>query len=139
MDGNFADPPKKKKKGGYGRPFLKGVSGNPNGKPPHPPELKALKKFTKAEFETACGKLFFATVEQLEHVAKNPKTPVLEALVAKILQKGIVESSRVELNYFVERFLGKVPEESNFSGSLNGGIAAFLAARARPPSQDDDE
>lgn len=130
---------KPKRKMPIGRRFQPGQSGNPAGSKPHPPELKALRKFTKAEFETACGKLFFATVEQLEHVAKNPKAPVLEALVAKILQKGIVESSRVELNYFVERFLGKVPEESNFSGSLNGGIAAFLAARSKPPSQDDDD
>lgn len=130
---------KPKRKMPIGRRFQPGQSGNPKGGKPHPPELKALKKFTQAEFETACGKLFFATVEQLEFVAKNPKTPVLEALVAKILQKGIVESSRIELNYFVERFFGKIPEQTHVSGDMNSAIADWLAKRPRKPSEDDDE
>ena len=71
---------------------------------------------------------------------------MLDALIARILQKGIEEASKAELNYFVERFLGKLPETTNLNGNMHGAIMDWLAgrvekAKAPPPADagDDDE
>lgn len=133
-----------KRKIGYKSPppgWKKGQSGNPKGKPKIPEDVKAARKLTQIEFERICANLFNMSTTRLSEVIKDPHTPVLTALVARILEKGIHESSRVELNYFVERFLGKVPEQANFTGNLNGSLADFIAARgvAQPKDKDDED
>lgn len=115
--------------------WKKGESGNPKGAKPLPPDVKIAKKLTDEEFARSCAKLMFTSVEKLEKIARSKESRVIDSLVARILQKGINESSRVELNFFVERFLGKVPENHNFSGSVNGSLADFIASR----KDDEDE
>jgi hypothetical protein len=109
---------------------VKGQSGNPAGRKPISDDVKIARKITQYEFERICSQLFFMSVRRLEEVVADDKTPVMKALVARILIKGIEESSRVELNYFIERFLGKVSENHNFTGNLNTGLADFIASRA---------
>ncbi len=114
-----------------GKPWKKGKSANPNGRPKIPDDVKAGRKLTDIEFERACGKILFMSVEKLEELIEDENTNVLEALVARILEKGIKESSRVELNYFIERFLGKVAENHNVQTNLNGDLTAWIAARKK--------
>lgn len=121
-----------------GRPWKKGQSGNPKGREPIPEEIREARKITQAEFERICGKLFYSSVDKLKRTVNDDKTPVMEALVARILLKGIQESSRTELNYFIERFLGKVPEERNVRGELGGLLADFIGGRDAE-NKDDDE
>lgn len=117
-------------KRGRGAPkeFLwkKGQSGNPGGKPPIPQDVKDAKKLTDTEFHRVCSKLLFNTVSNLKKVVENDQTQVLEALVARILHRGITQASKDELNYFVERFLGKVAESHNFTGNINTGLVELL-------------
>jgi transcriptional regulator with XRE-family HTH domain len=133
---------KPKRKMPKGTPWQKGQSGNPKGRPPIPEEIREARKITQAEFERICGKLFYSSVDNLKRVVNDDRAPVMEALVARILLKGIEESSRVELNYFIERFLGKVPEERNVKGSLGGLLADFIGGRdaeVQPESEDNDD
>lgn len=117
--------PKGKKFGG--RDWVKGQSGNPKGSKPIPEDVKEARRLSQIEFDRACGKIFFMSVEELTLLVNNKKqTNVLEALVGKILLKGINESSKSELNYFIERFLGKVAEQHNFSGNLNTGLVDLI-------------
>ena len=134
----MSDKPKRKVP--EGRRFKPGQSGNPNGRPPIPEDVKKARKLNQAEFERVVNDLIGMSVERLEQIAEAKSTPVLHALIARILLKGIDERSRTELNYFVERFLGKVPDQAVVNGNL--GLAGFLAARGvktDKPSDDDDE
>lgn len=138
------EQPKKKSAVGYGRPpehtkWKKGQSGNPKGSKPLPEDVKVARKLTQVEFERICVNLFCMSSKRMSEVVKDPETPVLTALVARILLKGINESSRVELNYFIERFLGKVPEQSNITGNLNGTLADFIANRNKPKASEGDD
>ena len=136
-------PKPKVKTAGYGRPpehtkWKKGQSGNPKGKPPIPEDVKAARKLTAVEFERICANLFNMSSRRLSEVAKDPSTPVLTALIARILEKGLHESSRVELNYFIERFLGKVPDNQIIQGNLNGSLTDFIGGRTKKPKDDEE-
>ena len=121
--------------------WKKGQSGNPAGKPKTPDDIKAARKLTQVEFERICYNLMCMSTGRLAEVVKSNQTPVLTALVARILEKGIHDSSKAELNFFIERFLGKVPEQANFTGNVNGSLADFIAARnaMNDKKQDDEE
>lgn len=125
-----------------GRQWKAGESGNPKGNPctlSH--DLIKARKLSQVEFEKACGKLFFMSKDDLQVLIADGNTNVLELLVARILAKGISEASKSELNYFVERFLGKVPDNHNITTNLNGSLTEFIANRTRelPASEPEDE
>lgn len=127
-----------KRKMPEGKRFKPGQSGNPKGRTPIPEDVKAARKLTSVEFDRAVGRLLFVSRERLEEIANDEKEPVLDSLVARILLKGIKESAKAELNYFVERALGKVPEGLNVSGNLNSSITEFIASRKRAQPSDEE-
>lgn len=121
--------------------WKKGQSGNPAGRAKIPEDVKVARKLTQVEFERICYNLMCMSTGRLAELVKSERTPVLTALVARILEKGIHDSSKAELNFFIERFLGKVPDQANFTGNVNGSLADFIAARnaIADKKQDDDE
>lgn len=121
--------------------WKKGQSGNPAGRTKISEDIKAARKLTAVEFERICYNLMCMSTGRLAELVKSEQTPVLTALVARILEKGIHDSSKAELNFFIERFLGKVPDQANFTGNVNGSLADFIAARnaIKDKKQDEDE
>lgn len=120
--------------------WKKGQSGNPAGRAKISEDIKVARKLTAVEFERICYNLMCMSTGRLAEVVKSEQTPVLTALVARILEKGIHDSSKAELNFFIERFLGKVPDQANFTGNVNGSLADFIAARnAMNDKKQDDE
>lgn len=113
-----------------GRDFKKGVVTNPKGRPKVSKELKEARKLTSTEFELVCGKLLFMDVEDIKKLIINENTPMMEAIIAKILHNALKDGAKAELNYFVERFLGKVPDNSNLNltGNVNGGLVDLINA-----------
>jgi len=69
-----------KKQRGPGRPFTKGKSGNPSGRPPDPPEL--------AEVEALCRQKSIAAVERLEHWMASDNARVSVAAALGILERA---------------------------------------------------
>lgn len=112
-----------------GRDIQKGQVLNPKGRPKISQEVREARKLTQVEFEKACGKLLFMDVDGIKALVGDHKTPMIEAIIGKILLKAMNESSKVELNYFVERFLGKVAENTHITGNLNSTLTDFIAAR----------
>lgn len=110
-----------------GRPFKKGQSGNPKGRPEIPEDVKRAREFNNNEFTKAVNKIISLTRGQLEKLVEGKDENVLDQLVATIWLKGIKDSSKTELNYFVERFMGKVAENHNFSGNIHTGLVDFIA------------
>ena len=76
------------------------------------PDVRAARKLTQVEFERICANLFNTSTQTLRRDLQRPADAVLTALIARILERGIAESCRVELNYFIERFLGKSRRKS---------------------------
>ncbi len=81
----------------------------------------------------------------LELMLKDKSTSVIDALIGRVLAKGLSDASTHELNYFIERFHGKVTENHHFSGgSIHGALVDFINAKNQTPKelqhgQEDDE
>lgn len=108
--------------------FQKGnkYGGQSPGRPPVTEELKAARKFTQSEFEIAVSKIFFVSTQDLQRLMKAPTTPVMEALIARIALQGLKDGGTKELNYFVERFFGKVAENHNFTGNAHPDLVSYI-------------
>lgn len=107
--------------------WKKGQSGNPKGRTPISEEMKKAKRLNQAQFALSVNKLMYMSLDQLADTIKDTKnTSVIDGLIARILYKGLTDSSRAELNYFIERFCGKVPDNVNLNGNFNGGLVDFL-------------
>lgn len=89
------------------KPFKKGETGNPNGRPANPPELRELQKMTKGEFEVLMHKLVNCKPEDLGQF----KGTVLEMALASTIQKAIKEGDSHRIEFFLQRLFGKVKEE----------------------------
>ena len=111
-----------------GRKWKPGQSGNPAGRPPMSPEMKIAKKLTQAQFAESVNKLMYMSLDKLADTIKDTRnTSVIDGIIARILYKALSESSKAELNYFIERFLGKVPENHNIvAGNMNTALVDFL-------------
>jgi hypothetical protein len=115
------------KKRVVGKPFKKGQSGNPKGREPLSPEVKRAREFNNAEFTKSVNRIISLRRGDLEKLVESRDENVLDQLIATIWLKGLKDSSKAELNYFVERFMGKVAENHNFSGNIHTGLVDFIA------------
>ena len=89
--------------------FKKGDSGNPKGRPPLPPELKAISPFTASELSRIISKYGRLTKGVLYEVLENPATPVMDLSVCKLFEKCLVEGDYARLNFLLDRCIGKPP------------------------------
>ncbi len=116
------------------------MAGNPNpphrfpkghkfgkGRPRVSDDVKAARKFNSSEFELAASKIFFINVKELIKLVQDEESTVMEAIIGRITLQGIKKGSTDELNYFVERFLGKVTENHNFTGNANPDLVKYIA------------
>jgi hypothetical protein len=99
------------KKPGTGRDFLPGQSGNPKGRPPEPPELKAMKRMTKGELSLLINKYMQMDLVELGAIAHNPTTKAIDAMISSIIIQCIKQGDYTRLNFFLDRELGKVSEK----------------------------
>ena len=73
---------KKSKKSVRGRPFKKGKSGNPNGAPKLPKDIKEARKLNKDTLELLLNEFLYMSKTDLEKRVKRPGTTVIELIVA---------------------------------------------------------
>jgi hypothetical protein len=93
------------------KPFPKGVSGNPDGRPKDPAELKALKKLTKGQLELLVYKILNSTPEELKGFNKTVIELWLSSGAAKAIQAGDYN----RLMQLLDRVHGKVKEQVEIS------------------------
>jgi hypothetical protein len=110
------------KKGDYkvgpGRPpiehqFKKGQSGNPGGKPKGREDLKKIKLMSKDDVSRLLQKIMNMPIDDIKAMVKDPKTPALELMFARLIDKALSEGDRSRLDFLMERTVGKVVEEKN--------------------------
>lgn len=99
-----------------GRDFKKGQSGNPNGAPRIPEDIKIMRKLTRIEFDRIVNKFLYSDKAEISRISSDPKTPLMELLIASIIHKAISQGDERRLNFFLDRLLGKVKDQVEMTG-----------------------
>lgn len=102
-----------KKKKVRGRPFPKGVSGNPNGRPRKDPKLVAVASALKQHVIDSGGLLLMSS-DELKELFKDQQPTVFQSLILKASVKG---DDRV-INALVDRILGKAPQSIDLKADV---------------------
>lgn len=93
-----------------GRPFPKGVSGNPSGRTKLPAELKKIKPFTTEEVERLIAKYLRMTTAQLNEVVHDKKSPAIAVLFGSIIIHCAKSGDYSKLDFLLNRTIGRVSE-----------------------------
>jgi len=93
-----------------GRNFKPGETGNPNGRPPVPYEIRELRKHNRLEVEETFSKYLRMTAKELEEAAKSPYTSALDGMVIAVIMKAVQNGDQWRLNFLLDRVIGKVPD-----------------------------
>ena len=109
--------PKGKKFGG--KDWKKGESGNPNGRPPLPPEVKAIRALTHAEIKEIGELILSCRQEDLERIVGDGEETVLRRWMAKVAARGASEGDMMKLNALLDRIVGSTPKELKVSANIH--------------------
>ena len=93
-----------------GKPFKKGQVANPKGRPPDPPELKELRKLTRASFQLYLNKYIHMTESSLDRLKDDKSLSGIEKMVVSIVLRAIKDADTTRLNFLAENLLGKLKE-----------------------------
>lgn len=99
-----------------GRDFKPGESGNPNGRPPLPPDIKEARALNKVELDRVLNRFAYMPPDQIEEVLKHPETTSLETAVGKILLEAGKHGDDRRLDFIITRLVGNVPKVHEHSG-----------------------
>lgn len=94
-----------------GRPFEKGKSGNPKGRPPLSPELRAIKELTADEVKRTIAKYFRLSKREVEEILGDDSLPSIDHLIASTICVAIKNGDISRAEYLFMRSLGKVTEK----------------------------
>lgn len=98
--------------------WKKGQSGNPNGRPPMPPELKAFKKLSPSLVHATVNKFCNMTLPELEAYLKSGKAIVIERMVGEVMAAAARGGDQTRLNFILDRVIGKVRDEMHHTADI---------------------
>jgi hypothetical protein len=107
--------------------FKKGVSGNPNGRPPLNPIQRALKNLTIETYREVIETVCTGNIDNLKSMVEDPKTSALQVGIARAFLKAMQAGDYAVIERIAERIVGKIPDElkvssSNVNANLNATI-----------------
>lgn len=94
-----------------GKPFPKGVSGNPGGRHKVPDDIKKSRTFNQIELERIINKLLYLDRGALQDLIKTPGTPMIELIAASILAQAAQKGDQARLEFVLQRMIGKVKDQ----------------------------
>jgi hypothetical protein len=105
-----------------GKDFPRGESGNPNGRPVLPPEVKALKSVTNETIKEVMDLLLEKDITALEELAESDTEPALKVLYAAGVLRAIKEGDPAHIEPVLNRVLGKPKESVQLSGDKENPV-----------------
>ena len=93
-------------------PFVKGQSGNPNGRPrKYVTSLKA-QGYRLSEINDTIQAMMSMNSEELKSVFDNPDSTILEKTIANAMNKSLIKGSLYSLETLLTRVYGKPKEQA---------------------------
>ena len=95
------------------KPFVKGESGNPDGRPR---KLLTLVKdfgYTKQQAADTINNMLAMTLDELKEVYTNKDSTILEKTIANALRKSLEKGSLYSIDQLLDRTHGKATEKVN--------------------------
>lgn len=98
-----------------GKNFVKGQSGNPNGRPALPPELRKKRKLSYADYIDSIQ--FFATADkaEVEQAVQDESVPFYKHLIAIVLWQAKITGNMTQYFQLIDRLFGKTKESVDVS------------------------
>jgi hypothetical protein len=93
------------------KPFKKGESGNPNGRPRKYVSLLKEQGYKLAEINDTIQAMMSMDLEELKTVWDNPKATILEKTIAAAMRKSLEKGSLYSLETLLTRVYGKPKEQ----------------------------
>ena len=112
-----------------GKDFQPGETGNPNGRPKLPDDIKALRKMNKIEVERILNEFVFMTPEELQAKMHDKSTPTMELAVGKILAEAIKKGDQVRLGWVLDRLIGPVKQKVSVDGGEDNSPIAVAVGK----------
>lgn len=92
--------------------FIKGVSGNPSGKPKINKLLAEVKIYTAEELKKIISKHMRMNVPDLQEIKKSEVATAMEVAIAAALVRSAMTGNLKYISPLLDRTLGKVKEEA---------------------------
>jgi hypothetical protein len=102
-----------------GKDFKPGESGNPNGRPTIPEDIKQARKLNRTELERILNEFCSLSLVDLKARVESKTANVLEVLIGKILAEGIRKGDERRLDFILSRIPSIGPMRQKIS--LDGG------------------
>jgi hypothetical protein len=100
------------------KPFEKGRSGNPAGRPRKYVSLLKEQGYKMSEVNDCIQVMLSMTVEELADTFKNPKATVLEKTIAAAIKKSIEKGSLYSIETLLTRVYGKPKETVDLNAEI---------------------
>jgi hypothetical protein len=106
-----------KRRRGPGRPYKKGQSGNPAGRPPLDPAVRKLKKITNGSVERVGYRVFRMSKAELQAWISAPERTALDLMIGSIAVETIKTGDHRKAMFLLDRICGKVPNPVEVTGA----------------------